>query len=704
MKLSDLNSDYQNKSDFKNLHKWELLLDEQSDGFLEFINDILQTDLEKTVSDDDKMIIAKNALELFNKLKVFGNHIIEDKVNFIQLDYYSHLCCYFNHRGLFNYSFDCIIYCFSDQVNYQSSGEYHYDRIHKSTTIESEYIQENFLDVFIRIISCIFYYSYKAGGHKEVASDLYNFYLEKILQVIKGNISESSVMCGCNVLSWSLFNNKDNLSIIKILEETFEQKNIFDEIKKIICMQFAGGAYTESKKSGKEWSEICLQKYSKLLRAHEKLHLLSMIYANEELNSQKINDIFLAIEEYHNYIQNSNISNKLYELNRISNILYGIFINLLDNKRVNDIIQLVGKYYQIDSNNLIEEILIICPNYKDGTLYVKEKKSFLSEKDIKKALVDLIDITNKFFNTQLVLNNIASSFVTKAERLGVPESKYGNEFEKYMVEHYAINKFPENIFEGISVIIPIANYNHPIQNLLIKNRSSSKPINISLQKITKLRKIKRMTIWNFGTHTSDLEENYIENIFRNNNVDVKILKGIDSNKNDFLDSYFDQGTDLFWVTTHGEFDDYSPHAVKININKSEFVLGSELINYKGNVEQKRLCVLNICDSGRVHIDDGFLNMGMTAEITNKYQAVISHLWPINPIAALIYGVLLASLLIKENDYFEAHQNAIKIMLKNSEGIKEELTRLNLSELVQTVERSSIDWNNIIYWGSPTYFV
>lgn len=704
MKLSILNSEYQQKSCKKNSFKWNIDLNKHSDDFLLTILDILETDFEEELNDDNKMNLALCVLSFFRELKKHGGEQFIYKINFIQLEFYSHLGVYFNNRGLFNHTFNCILCSLSDEYKLNEEIEYQLERLIYRNDISSKYIKMNFENVLIEFFTCLFYYSYKHGGHKEIASDVYDHFVDHIIEILKRNPTFNSIMCCCFTLTWSQVNNKNNEILIISLEEIYFNVNVSDGLKKLICMQFAGGAYKKSKLSGKEWASQCKQKYEQNLECHEKLHLLSMLYAEEKINNREVDEICNAIDEYHEFFKINNLLNVRYELNRIAPVMSRIINNLLTNKKIEFFIKIIGKFYGVDSNDITDSnIVIISPNFREGMFYSKQDDSFLVNKNMEKASLRLIEITNKFFNTQLVSSDISNSTVQKAERIGVPDQKYGQEFENYLIEHYEINKIPDKFFEKTKAILPIANYNHPLQGLLLKYRNEAKPVKISLAKELPERKIQNIKIWSYGTYTSEMEVKYICQLFSSNSINFEVLEGEHKSKKDFLKAYFDNNTDIFWVSSHGEYDDYNPHSVHLVINEHEIIPIDEIRNYKSNQELKRLLVLNICNGGRVHVDSGLLNLGLASEITNKYQDVIANKWPVDPKAAMVFGILLTTFLIKEKNYFEAHIKTIRKMIGGKNEILNALNMPELFEVSNAVENTTLDWENIIYWGSPSYF-
>ncbi len=703
MKLINLNTKYYQVSTLKGAKIWEKYLDKYDDELLIAIHEIVSSDFENTDSDDNKYLLAQNALELFTKIKMEGGNQFRDRINFVQIDYYSHITQYFNSRGLFNSSFHCIGYALSDDYIQEEVVIEDFERIKKIYQSNSPYIQENRDECLINLFSSVFYYSYKTGGHKELASSLYETFISQIITLIKKEPDQKAIYCAGFLVSWANVNGKDPSLINLALENIYDSVFSSEVVKKNICLQFAASNYQRESKNGRDWVKICYVKYYDDLKAHEKLHLLSIYYAETDLDNQILNKIYSAIDEYHNWLaQAKQISNMRYEFNRIIKIIHPLINNLLHKKEHKTLIDLIGKYYNIDQSKLVKNsVMLVVPNHFEGVIYGVDGNQTIFKKDMKNELEKLIENTNIFLNGQLVASDIVSSTVSKARRYGVPEEMYGNKFEIFLDDHYSINEIPGNFISSAHSILSLANYSHPLQNLLYKYHGISKPINLSLQETLNDREIRNIAIWSYGTFTSDLEEKYVREIFLASNKTVRVFKG---DENDFKNIYFDSDIDLFWVTTHGEYDDYNPHNSKIKINSVEGILTSTLTGYKSLKNEKRLCVLNLCDSGRVHIDDGILSMGIVADVTNRYQAVIGHLWPIHQSAALVYGILLANSLISKDGFFQAHLNSINILIKGKNSILAELRKIGVNEIVEIVEKCSLDWNNILYWGSPTFFV
>ena len=98
-----------------------------------------------------------------------------------------------------------------------------------------------------------------------------------------------------------------------------------------------------------------------------------------------------------------------------------------------------------------------------------------------------------------------------------------------------------------------------------------------------------------------------------------------------------------------------PLASGVHVSLRDF---AELPAPKGD---RRLLVLNACDSATAASLGGPSRVGLAGIGAGTTQAVIAHLWPVRWIPAACFGVLLATGLVRNKSFLSAFRYAVKML-------------------------------------------
>jgi hypothetical protein len=117
-------------------------------------------------------------------------------------------------------------------------------------------------------------------------------------------------------------------------------------------------------------------------------------------------------------------------------------------------------------------------------------------------------------------------------------------------------------------------------------------------------------------------------------------------------------------------------------------------------DTRRLLVLNVCDGGASPLAEGALAQGVATRVASRQQSVVSHLWPINPIAASAFGGVFAGELARANDAVGAFTCALAAMHGGQGPLADALTGLRIEELAARVVHNDVGWESPFIWGAP----
>ena len=132
--------------------------------------------------------------------------------------------------------------------------------------------------------------------------------------------------------------------------------------------------------------------------------------------------------------------------------------------------------------------------------------------------------------------------------------------------------------------------------------------------------------------------------------------------------YQDDTFDVLWVAGHGEYDHFSPEQAHLPLAGDQRAAIVDLESPPERAE-RRLLVLNACDSASFLVHGGLADVGLTAAAAQPAQAVISHLWPVDSmITAPVFAALLARQLGDHDGFFAAYPATILSMISRDAAL------------------------------------
>jgi hypothetical protein len=205
------------------------------------------------------------------------------------------------------------------------------------------------------------------------------------------------------------------------------------------------------------------------------------------------------------------------------------------------------------------------------------------------------------------------------------------------------------------------------------------------------------------TTYGELEQRWVLEVLQRQHVEVVIPST--KSKEEFRDLYSSQDFDVFWMISHGRFDHYYPEKLSVDLSETDQLTFPDWMRIDLPPSTKRrLFVANLCDSGTTAILGGTGELGLPIVLAHPVQALIAHLWPVSSMHAAIFGTVLAIQIVKEQSYFNAYCEAVKIMISGREGVEAELVSEfgEAHEVIQRLRGASDIWNNLFAWGSPAF--
>lgn len=220
------------------------------------------------------------------------------------------------------------------------------------------------------------------------------------------------------------------------------------------------------------------------------------------------------------------------------------------------------------------------------------------------------------------------------EDYGIPSrnGEFG-ELRNEVVNHYHL---ADNFYKELNLVSLVPSHNHPIQSALCSLNIVPPTISTSLQD-PKEEIGQRYFVFflSSATYTHDIEFNWIRSKFGEN---AEIYT--DPNSKLLLSKIHDNRYSHVYISAHGQHDHWERVPDRIHFCDSSEVSIEELKAARPESSERRTLILNICDGAATRISFNINNAGLAAALASSDQTVVSHLWPVSPKYAAIFGMLM----------------------------------------------------------------
>ncbi|MBX4266213.1 CHAT domain-containing protein [Clostridium estertheticum] len=363
-----------------------------------------------------------------------------------------------------------------------------------------------------------------------------------------------------------------------------------------------------------------------------------------------------------------------------------------------------------------ESLLLIFSNFKtDMIIYLiyHNNKSILLEFPKKISLRKLIESKNEFEDNWTVITG--GDLDQNVNYSGYPNENLPNTYKENLEQFYCISEIAKEIksIKDISKIniIEVPWVNAPMESLigiqLDKSISTLVAGNPKEQRV-----IKNILIWcdpDCSLPSTIIEKELVEhNLVNCEGVNVNVFIGEECSYDLFCEKYKDENYDVIWLMCHGNFDFDNPSNSCLCISKDKPMAINELIELIPHTDQRRLLVINACESGCSSIRSSGMNfVGFGANLSNQFQSVIGHLWPIDSFAASVFGAILSYNILNYDDWGKAI-NITRKQMNNGNKAIEEFFKNTLkygenSDIVKRLNWCSKEMSELMFWGSSAFF-
>lgn len=307
----------------------------------------------------------------------------------------------------------------------------------------------------------------------------------------------------------------------------------------------------------------------------------------------------------------------------------------------------------------------------------------------------LIKIRNQLLNVYVSLLGTPSQDARffDADRSGTPA--VGDDLSSYkdtVIEHFRLSN---DIYDEVSSITLAPSHDFPIQAARFGLGKNAPWISASLEVMADDPEEHSFVFMLAShTHTVNVEQAFIRAHF---GASAEIY--IDPSIETFTEILKGERHSVVYISAHGMYNHWgSGNEDHILFSDECIIPGNVLHSCIPKSPYARNVILNICNGATVEISSNPYARGLAASIARGNQRVVSHLWPVNPIYAASFGLLVLHYL-REHDLLDASREAFAILNQDKDSIIQVLRSLGadcdaLSDYLEKTEFKMNTFKNV----------
>lgn len=573
-----------------------------------------------------------------------------------------------------------------------------------------------FLEVLIRWLSGLYYYCRTRAALPDLAGDFSPLPLVIIKKIGKGDLDESHAFLLSQLMGWLAQNDKPlGKEATDLCEEIEQDPSVQDRARAVCSLALSTNSGRCSEKGYVYWANNTQEKHIRSLRDDEKFQLLATAWGEGGKDSEverKLLDTVSRLIKKINFMEDS-------EKGRAMDSHFSHFLQVLVNKAIkfNDMRfpeRILRLWYGVEEDehySCSEEMVWLSPFTNSGARVTFSCRGKESRVDSLRLLNSVTQRGNEFNNTSISVNGMdhIGFHIPDQNRLGVPDSSKSEEFFKAIRDAY----FPDEVLgflrehcEGAKAQVVFPSKPYPLQAVQMRILNNTWPLATSIRRPLCDAKVRKVAVWvGGGSLTEDLEVDALVKIFSSAGVLVDVFDSEYYSVEDFLDVYLEDGYQIIWLVSHGEYDHFDSGAADLQITKSrDFCSIDKLLGVEVQCDQRRLLFLNVCDGATHPGNSLFPRLGFAAALAKKNQAAISHLWPTHGYAAAAFGAIFAIEVIREKSFFDAYKATLSQFIEQPENVVDVVREyVGDCELADRLLRSGYDLSGFYAYGSCAFY-
>lgn len=605
--------------------------------------------------------------------------------------------------GDFGRAHDWIHHGLGDSADATIERQLHLRRIHDFAASNRPMIRDNRGPTLAVWAANFFYYARVRGTLAAAAAAL----LPTLLRVFDAlpPDDDATIDAYAAMLNWAADNgHRTAATLTARLRRTFNRSRDARTRTRIAAV-FATRAGALTGEPPTRWARLALDLGDAHLGPHQRFQLLLTLIETEADWDRLKPQVLDAIGAYAAEIAQLGTPTAICRAtDQRSGLLKPAFQLMRTFARADDLLEILARWHRVpDADRLRKGALFVCATAERGTIYLGARTQQI-ERDGTTQIVELTQVVNAMLGLTITIEGHELPVVVP-DRPGVPVDDAAPAFETAMAQAYAIAEIRADVMEGRQALIAFPGQPHPLQAMLRAERGASLPISSSLEMPRADREPRRALLWAAGNdYFSGFETDAVAAILAGAGIEVDRRSGDGAGPQDFLSAYADPRFDVVWVAGHGEIDHWSDGSARL-VAGADCILGiDELHAATPRDGDRRLAVLNICDGGVSAVNGGIQKLGLAPMLASARQATVSHLWPVNPLVASAFGVLMASALAGGAGFHAAFDRALAAIRAPVGDIAAAVGDAAAGQdLVARLDNLDLNTSTILHWGSPSFF-
>lgn len=522
---------------------------------------------------------------------------------------------------------------------------------------------------------------------------------------------EQDVLLGSHLLEWAVKEAPDHAKeFTPEFESWSDDERVRPEVRAHFCVSMSTLAGTYSTRPAAEWASRALAEFGGVLHRSTKIQLRATVPAlsnSEELNYTLAEIRILQVEQKERLTP---VNFERYAGRMLDNVMPLIRRAFL----VGDydvVIRVLKAWYLPEDGESVASprLLITVPFDMSGLHLMSPFNHCHVEREGQLLLETLTQYTNEFYGVAKTVAYADNSGLIVPERPGVPRVDSIPGFEDALKKTFCcidldLLTADDGLIEA-QLVFPAECY--PVQAIQLQTWSRTWPIAASIRAPLPDSTIRRALVWCGGaTMTEEMEASFVASVLQSSGVTVEVVAANEVDVHTFMSAYARADLDLVWIISHGVFDHWRPHEVKLQISHTGVTVDLEMLwDAAPKRDSRRLLVLNVCDGGR-HVEAGCVpRVGLAPGLAGPAQATISHLWPVQPFPSAAFGACLALSLAKGRSFFDSYTDAMLSVQSEpivlAEHLREEAGEA--LELPKRLANRSDRLDSIQLWGSAAFY-
>lgn len=605
--------------------------------------------------------------------------------------------------GDFGRAHDWIHHGLGDSADATIERQLPLGRIYDFAVSDRPMIRDNRLRTLTDWAANFFYYARVRGTLGPAAATLLPILLHVFNALPRDD--DSAIHAYSMMLNWAADNgDRATVTLTARLRRTFHRSRDARTRTRIAAV-FATRAGALSGEPPARWARLALDQGDAHLGPHQRFQLLLTLIETEADWDRLKPQVLDAIGAYGAEIAQLGTPTAICRAaDQRSGLLKPAFQLMRTFARADDLLDILARWHRVpDADRLRTGALFVCATAERGTIYLGARTQLI-ERDGTAQIIELTQVANAMLGLTITIEGHELPLVVP-DRPGVPVDDAAPAFEAAMARAYAIPEIRPDVMEGRQALIAFPGQPHPLQAMLRAERGASLPISSSLEAPRADRQPRRALLWAAGNdYFSGFETDAVAAILAGAGMEVDRRSGEGAGPDDFLAAYADPRFDVVWVAGHGEIHHWSDGSARL-VAGEHCILGIDDLHAAPPREgDRRLAVLNICDGGVSAVNGGIQKLGLAPMLASARQATVSHLWPVNPLVASAFGVLMASAIVGGAGFHEAFDRALAAIHAPIGDIAAAVgAAAPGQDLVARLDNLDLNTSTILHWGSPCFF-